>query len=107
MKILDMIAAFKLAQSLDVGYDLRDVELDEFEDLYEDVLETLYEVLTPMKIDSLEPSGNDSNVSFMLPCAGLVKVFGEFDYDIERKVYSYEAQDDDGKTYLVEWNAER
>ena len=104
MKLSVFNKAFKLATSKGFNYDYNEIELFELEDIYEEAMEFLRDELKPIKLDSGEISGDNRNVTYNLPY-GEGTTSGEFAYDKETETFSHEAQDLDGKVYLIEWKA--
>ena len=102
MKLIHFEKALKVAEEL--GYIVDKSE--DFEDIYDDVLEHLWNVFDPIVLDDSNiVDSSAENVTFVLPSGQQMTRSGEFDYDEERAIYIHRVQDLDGIVYSVEWEA--
>ncbi|CAL2106696.1 hypothetical protein T190115A13A_270053 [Tenacibaculum sp. 190524A02b] len=104
MKLSIFNKAFNLAVSKGFNYDYEEIELFELEEIYEEALEFLKDSLDPILLDAGEIYGSNDHVSYNLPY-GQGDSTGQFAFDKETETYSHEAQDLDGKLYLIVWKA--
>lgn len=96
--------AFKLAVENGFNYEYDEIEFSEIQDIYEEAMDLLRDELKPIKLDEGEISGEKNGVSYALPIDGDCRVDGEFAFDRDTETYSHDAQDADGKVYLIEWS---
>ena len=100
MKLIHFEKALKVAEQL--GY--KTDKSEDIEDIYEDVLDHLWEVIEPIVLDDSDiVGGSAENVTFVLPSGQQMTASGEFNYDEEKAMYTHQAQDADGLVYSVEW----
>lgn len=104
MKLSIFNKAFELATSKGFNYKYEELELFELKEIYEEALEFLKDELEPIILDADEISGTNDHVSYNLPY-GQGDSTGQFAFDKETETYSHEAQDIDGKLYLIVWKA--
>ena len=99
----NLLAAYKVAN--DYGFESNLTRNSDLDDLREEVLNFMQSQIEKedyIEVDA-DSKGSISNIVFTLPFAGWVEVDGEFAYDKELEQFSHEAQDEDGKMYIVKW----